>query len=76
MLIHQYFENRDKPSQQIKEKLIAKFVRRLMNDVENSGDKELKIYLSQKLKELKKQKLISFKFLKLSKWVTLWSYLR
>ena len=76
MLIHQYFENREKPSQQIKEKLIAKFLRRLMNDVDGSKDCELKSYLKQELKKLYKNKLIGYKCLKLSKWPALWRYLK
>lgn len=75
-LINDYFKNGDKKAQRIKEKLTAKYLRRVMNDVDAGKDCELKRYLKQELKKLYEDKLISFKYLKLSKWPALWGYLK
>ena len=74
-LINEYFRNKEKKVQNIKEKLIANSVRRVINDVTNSKNFELKVYLKKELRKLRKKKLIGYKYLKLSKWLVLWRYL-
>ena len=73
-LIDNYFNNNNKQIE-IKEKLIAISLRRVLNDVKHSKDIELRQYLKPELRILKKNRIISYKYLKVTKWLDLWQYL-
>lgn len=70
-----FINNFLKNKKNIKEKCIGLLTRRILNDLKEIKDNNLKIYIQQEFKLLHKEKIITYKGLELKKYYMLWKLL-